>query len=251
MECNMKTNIQLTIETFSSEEEAKHRINSVKEIEFQLRTLIAHWAKVAVYYNHEQEFMLTRLLALDEQGLWLEQSNNALLNQAVSAAEHLTVVSSHHNIKIQFESAAVTALPYQDQAAFFLPLPSSLLRLQRREYFRLLPPPLNPLKCVIPHSLKVPKKVREVTIMDISVGGAALICAEDDIELSEGKSYHDCSIDIPEFGTITGTLVVKNWAVMNSEAGNSYKRAGCEFKNLDNVSITLLQRYIIEMQRRR
>ncbi len=243
----MKTNIQLTIETFSSDEEAQHQITSPKEIEFQLRSLITHSAKVALYYNHGESFVLTRLIALDEKGIWLEQNNNELLNQSVSAADQLTFVSSHNSIKIQFKTTQLTASTYQNQAAFFIVLPRSLLRLQRREYFRLMPPSPTPLQCMIPHPDSSPEMERIVTIMNISVGGAALICAENDIELTLGKSYPECSINLPDFGQITGTLVVRNWVAEDS----NHKRAGCEFKNLDNVSVTLLQRYIMEMQRRR
>jgi len=64
-----------------------------------------------------------------------------------------------------------------------------------------------------------------------------------------GESYQDCVIDIPEFGTITGTIMVRNLAVLTDAKGHSFKRAGCELQDLDNSSVLLLQRYVMHLQR--
>jgi hypothetical protein len=85
--------------------------------------------------------------------------------------------------------------------------------------------------------------------MDISSNGISLTCAEDDTELSPGESYSKCRIDLPEFGSIIGTIVVKNLAELANARGQSYRRAGCELKDLDNPSVIMLQRYVLQMQR--
>ena len=110
-------------------------------------------------------------------------------------------------------------------------------------------PALSPLKCVIPGTDQNSNQLREITIMDISGGGIALTCAETDTELVPGKSYPDCRINLPEFGTIIGTIAVKNLAVLTDAEGKSYKRAGCELQDLDNSSIVLLHRYVLHLQR--
>ena len=245
----MKHATQLRVEIFTSTEDEKHRIHSAKEIEFLLRNIAEQNARVALYYVDENQFILTTLLGVNSKGLWVEQSQNDEINQHIIEGGKLIFVSSHHRVKIQFEAGKPEPEQYLDKAAFYLPLPGSLLRLQRREYFRLTTPAVSPLKCVIPITNLPHPKLSEVTIMDISVGGAALTCAEDDTELAPGETYNDCRIDLPDFGTINGTLVVKNWAVLTSKDGNNYKRAGCELQDLDNQSIGLLNRYIMHMQR--
>lgn len=245
----MNQETHLKVETFTRTEDEKHRIHSAKEIEFLLHNIVEANVHVALYYIDEEQFILTTILGVNNKGLWVEQSPNHEINQDIIAAEKLIFVSSHLRVKIQFEASKLEPEQYLDKAAFYLPLPSSLLRLQRREYFRLTTPTLNPLKCVIPITRLPQPKLSEVTIMDISVGGAALTCTEDDTELVPGETYSDCRIDLPGFGTISGTLIVRNWAVLTADDGHIYKRAGCELQDLDNPSITMLNRYIMHMQR--
>ena len=245
----MKKDITLKVEIFSSEADDKHRIASPKEIEFVLNNIVKNRERVALYYDDANEFVMTSLLGVDKNGLWLEQSPDGAINQKIAAASKLVVVSSHHNVKVQFTCGKPSVTLYQNLAAFALPLPDSLYRLQRREYFRLMTPALNTLKCAIP-SPRLPKpQVREVTIMDISGSGIALTCSEDDADLVPGESYQGCRINIPDYGTITGTIMVRNIAVLTNAAGHSYKRAGCELQNLDNASGILLQRYVLHLQR--
>lgn len=246
----MNPDNHLKIEALSDAEDARHRIDTPKEIEFLLRNIAAKHARVALYHGTGDRFILTTLLGVDERGLWVEQSPKQEQNEQVLASAQLTFVSSHLRVKVQFPSAPATPGQHDGKAAFLLPLPASLLRLQRREFFRLPTPDIHPLKCIIPVGYPHPK-LNEVTIMDISVGGAALTCAEDDTELVPGETYNDCHIDLPGFGSISGTLVVRNWAVLTSSSGKNYKRAGCELQDMDNPSLTLLNRYIMHMQRAR
>ena len=245
----MEKDITLKVKIFSGGSDDRYCITSSKEIALTLRNIAEKRKPVALYYGGTNEFILTALLGVDSHGLWLEQSKDSMTDQKIADDNNLIVVGSHHNIKIQFSVCRPALVEYQSHPAFFLLLPDKLFRLQRREYFRLMTPALNPLKCVIPGTNQNSNQLREITIMDISGGGIALTCEENDTELVPGESYSDCRIDLPEFGTITGTIAVKNLAVLTDAAGGSYKRAGCELQNLDNSSMVLLHRYVLHLQR--
>lgn len=240
---------QLKIEIFTSAEDAKHRIDSPKEIEFLLRNIATKQAQVALHYADGSHCLLTAMLGVDNDSIWIERSTKHEVNAAILQDANPVLVSSHLRVKVQFETGPAALAKFGDKEAFRFPLPASLLRLQRREYFRLPTPDVNPLKCIIPVPDHPQGHRKEITIMDISVGGAALTCAEDDIELIPGETYGDCRIDLPGFGTISGTLIVRNWAVLTAANGQNYKRAGCELLDMDNPSVTLLNRYIMHMQR--
>lgn len=245
----MKKDIPLKIEIFSSGEDDKHRITSVKEIELILRCIAEKGSRVALYYGDANDFILTTLLDADNNGMWLEQSPENSDNRRITENSKLVFVSSHLQVKVQFTAHRVSAVVHRGYPAFYLPLPDSLYRLQRREYYRLMAPIIEPLRCVIAMGNPPKKRPCEFTIMDISGGGIALTCAETDTELVPGESYPNCRIDLPEVGTISGTIEVKTLALLTSLSGHIHKRAGCEFKNLDGQSTILLQRYVTNMQR--
>lgn len=86
-------------------------------------------------------------------------------------------------------------------------------------------------------------------IMDISGGGIRLSCAEGEVEFVLGQTYAGCQINLPEVGKISVTIIVKSVVSTSPKPGQTIRRVGCEFRNLDNASGVLLQRYVTRMQR--
>lgn len=244
----MEKDIPLKIENLSKEQDEKLRISSPDEIKFVMHYIAEKGNRVALYCGNESDFILTTLLAIDKGGLWLEQSPNDSDNKLIARSDKLTFVSSHLQVKIQFDSQRASTKMYQGNQAFYLPLPTSLYRLQRREYYRLAIPVINPLRCIVaqesPHN-----NTREFIIMDVSCGGVGLVCIESDTDLVVGGTYPNCQIELPNMGIIKGAIEVKNIVLLPSKYGIAQRRAGCEFKNLDTPSVALLQRYITGMQR--
>lgn len=245
----MQKDIPLKIEILSSGKDDQYRITSPREIEFVLQSIVKSGSRIALYYSDSNDFILTRMLAVSSAGLWLEKRPTADENAPVLESEKLIFVSSHAQVKVQFTSDHVTATSFEGEPALFIELPESIYRLQRREYFRLITPVTNPLLCVIPVEQAAKHQRHEVTIMDISGGGVGLTCAEENIELIPGKTYEHCKIKLHEIGEFVGTIEVKNLAVLSTPSGQTVRRAGCEFKNLDGTSTILLQRYVTAMQR--
>lgn len=244
----MEKDFPLKFEIFSSEENDKYRLTSKKEIVSILHHIAEKGSRIALYYGGTNDFILTTLLGVDSAGMWLEKSRNNINNQYIANSSKLVFVSSHVQAKIQFTVNHADNVEYQDIPAFYLPLPDNIYRLQRREYYRLMAPANNPLRCTIATGETLGKQPHEFTIMDISCGGVGLTCKETDTELIAGKTYHDCCIDLPEVGRINGTVEVKTLIILSSVSGHIQKRAGCEFKNLDRASNILLQRYVMMMQ---
>lgn len=245
----MEKDLPLKIEVLSSTRDEQYRITSPREIEFILHNIAKGGSRIALYYSDADDFILTLLLGVDSTGLWLEQRPTAAENQPVLDSHKLIFVSSHFQVKVQFTAEQATATTYKGQPAFFIKLPPSIYRLQRREYFRLTTPVSDPLRCVIPVEEVAERHAHEVTIMDISGGGVGLTCEEQDAVLVPGQTYTHCKIDLLDVGEFTGTIEVKNLVLLSTPSGETVRRAGCEFKNLDGASTILLQRYVTTMQR--
>lgn len=214
-----------------------------------LHSIAQKKSRAMLYFNHGKQFIMTRLLAVDHEGMWLDIGPSEADNQQILHTHELVLVSLHNHAKVQLSSPQIYMAAYAGQPAFYMQLPERMLRLQRRDYFRLPVPASAALKCVIPAPPETTDKPHDVTIMDISVGGVALVCKEYSIELEEGKTYPDCRINLPGIGTVVATIQVKNLFEVTAKNGVVTKHAGCEFMQLNGQMSMLLQRYIAQMQR--
>ena len=245
----MRENIPLTIERLHGEQEKECRITSARQIQSLLRDLLACRSSAALYFDGAKDFIITSLLGVGEEGLWVEQSSDMPKNQQIAEGKGITLVSLVDQVKVQFAVEGAHAVTYQGNPAFYLPLPGSLYRVQRREYYRLAVPPSEQLRCVIPINRPQAEGQLEVAVLDISGGGLRLSCAKDSIEFVVGQTYAGCRINLPEVGEISVAMTVKSVISASSKSGQTVQRVGCEFKNLNNASNVLLQRYITMIQR--
>lgn len=264
----MKKNIPLTIESLSDADEKECRISSARQIASILHNIAETGANVALYYNSKREFIMTTVLDLDEDGLWVEPAHSLTENHHITESHKLTLVSSHNQVKVQCVVNAASKVTYDGQPALFLPLPESLYRLQRREYFRLSLPQSEHLLCII--NVAKPKErdtadeadTLETTLVDaevvdveipaadISGGGIGLLCMEGEFDFVPGETYTDCQIDLPDIGPIHVSITIKNIIPLSkNRAGKILQRAGCEFKDIDGQTSGKLQRFITDKQR--
>jgi c-di-GMP-binding flagellar brake protein YcgR len=249
-----KKEVSLQVESFRHGEDAEFRIRSRREIQFILEDIAEKGTRVVLYYDGTQEFIMTTLLGANEQGAWLDISPHPPENKRILRSNQLTVVSLHQGVKMQFAASSIQEALVDDKDSFFLPLPDYLLRIQRRENFRLDIPISAPLTCIIPirpenpEALDKPAIMREVPIANISCGGLALLCGEQEYELQPGRTFHDCRISLPDIGTLTVTLEIKTQSSLTNPNGAVNTRIGCQFIQMNSHTDQLLQQYINRLQ---
>jgi c-di-GMP-binding flagellar brake protein YcgR len=240
--------VPLKIEVFANDEENDFILHDPKEITAVLRDIVTHRNRVALYFNDDNSMVLTMLLAVDETGIWVDAAPSPLDNRHIERSNRIVFVSTHNQAKVQWVSTETTQALYENTAAFFLPLPRKLLRLQRRDYYRLLTSEPNALTCLIRPIPEQSHIHHKATVMDISIGGVALVCKEDSVELQPGMQYQNCEIDLPDIGTISTTIEVKNTFEVTSRTGKVTRRAGCVFVKPSGEVSKMLQRYVALMQ---
>ncbi|HUX90561.1 MAG TPA: flagellar brake protein [Gallionellaceae bacterium] len=246
----MSKEFPLTVEKFQDGEDSKFRISSPKEIRLTLNAIAQKKSAVLLHFDNNQNFLKSTLLAVDETGMWLDVSPSEDDNKLLLKSDSITLVTRHLGAKVQFVCRQIEMSVYGSQPAFYCPLPQLILRLQRRDFFRVPTSYDTPLKCIIPPlpTSETSTKPDEVTIMNISEGGIALICKENNIKLEEGAIYPNCRIELPEIGTLLTAIQVKSLFEVTLPNGIITKHAGCEFVRLEARMSMLLQRYVGIMQ---
>lgn len=239
-------------EVLPNDEFSKYLLYTKSEIFAVLRGLIEHVSQVTMMFNEGRNMVLTSLISCSDDGLVLEFGASMEMNRKALKAEKLFCISQLDKVKIQFILRGVDQIEDGGRPAFHASLPDSLLRLQRREYYRLVTPIAQPLKCKI----RVPDVdgssfLIEVHVADISGGGVLLVGLPLSLPLETDVELSGCNIELPEIGSIASTLRLRSLTESVSRSGIRAKRAGCEFVDLPGPMARLIQRYIMKIERER
>jgi flagellar brake protein len=230
-------------------------LRSRAEITFILRSLVEHARLLHLQGAEGTVSYLTSILGYDSDAgvLFIDPSNDESINRRLIADGPLFLATSLDRIKVQFRLTHAAASAFAGRPALRAPFPEGILRLQRREYFRLATPVANPLRCIVSGTSPDGLPVRhELPLIDISGGGVSLMVASELApDFAAGSRYDNCLIQIPEEGALAVRLQVRNLFDVQTKSGAEYKRAGCEFIDLRGSQLSTLQRYITRIERER
>ncbi len=242
----------LTIECEPSEL-SKYLIDSRVGIVSVLFTLQKAGSLVTAYFSGGNNFVITTILAVraETDELVLDFGADTGANQRALQAKRITFVTVHDRIKIQFYTGSLSKVNFDGRDAFSTPLPSALLRLQRREFFRIATPLVQPLKCLIGPQVPPLSVPAEASIVDLSCGGIGIIDSSDPSAIETDACFLGCRIPLPEIGMVTADLRVKSIFEVNLKNGNRHKHIGCEFVAMPERERAKIQRYINNVERER
>jgi len=228
---------------------SKYLIHSRLEIAAILGMLAKAGSMVTAYFGGGNDFILTSILAVnpEQDEVLMDYGADAAANQRALKAATISFVAAHERIKIQFATAAPRPARFDGRDVFGIPLPAALLRLQRREYFRIATPLARPLKCVVARQ----GAPAEVTIVDISCGGIAIIDSSNLADDVPGVCLRACRIRLPDIGEVKADILIKSTFEVTLKNGVKHRRAGCEFVDMPEIERAKIQRYINKMERER
>lgn len=239
----------MKIELISTEDRNRYLVRNPREIRNYLSDVMAAKTLVAIYAKNGRDFVLSTLLSVDEASgqLLLEQGGDAAMNALILGSGHCTFATTHDQIHLQFSSDRVQADHFGKEPAFRVAMPQELLRLQRREYYRLGTSVVNPLKCLINTS----QGLMETVVVDLSIGGVGVLSYPNGGRIKAGELYQGCRLALPGTGEFALSLAVKSTFDVTLKNGRLTHRAGCEFIDLPPSVETAIQRYIISVERER
>lgn len=226
---------------------SQYLIHSKAEIIQLLRAIMQKTEMVTAYFNQGKDFILTSILDVTDSHVTLDFGANPALNRKILDSDKVLFASAVDRVKVQFNAMHIEAVKFQQRDAFRVPLPQVVLKLQRREYYRISTPITQPIKCEIPlGNGKV-----NVSVADISIGGIGIIGCPPELQLDKGLVYPGCRIDLPDIGSIVATLEIRSILEVTLRSGATTQRSGCQFVNLPSAMQVLLQRYITKLERDR
>lgn len=226
------------------------RIHSKLDILAIMRTLMEKRSLVTLYFDRGSRFILTSILEIDSEKnkMVIDYGADEAVNQCVLGMDRLTFISSQDRIKIEFVCKSINKTQLSGRDAFVVDVPDSVVRMQRRDSFRMTIPVTRELKCSIPLPSGHDTGKADVAVLDISCGGIALIDHHPKFSFDLGAILKNCQITLPSLGTITATIQVKNTYKVTLPNGLVCNRVGCEFVTLPTRMSGMIQRYVIKLE---
>jgi len=227
---------KLTTTGYTAEERA-HLVADPTAINALLRDL-ARRAVLLSAMTDTRKIGLASLLDVNpgSDAFTFEVSPGSAMVQDLLRAQTIGFLTTMDGARVKFWThGPATPAPGRPQA-LRAALPPSVSRIQRREFFRLMPSLIPPLKVLIPLDPDDPGTVIETRVSDISCGGIAIVDERNRLDLQPGSRFTDCRIELPRTGIVTTGLEVC------TIAGS---RAGCRFVALSPPGAAMLQRFIM------
>ncbi|MDR0703332.1 MAG: flagellar brake protein [Azoarcus sp.] len=251
-----QTDDTLALEPLHEDELAHYLLRGRQQIRHLLQDMIDARALISIHILPGSLSFLSTLLMLseDEEWLFLDASPSEAIHRRALEAERLLCITQLNKIRIQFRVSGITEVPLEGRPALTAPLPSEILRLQRRDAFRLVVPISHKLKCLLPESIRETggaenrDKAVEILVIDVSASGLSLEIPVGKTVPGVGDTIKDCSLKLPG-GLISVNLEVRNHGRRILGDGREMIRLGCSFIGLPTHAANQIQRYIYQTER--
>lgn len=168
--------------------------------------------------------------------------------QAVLEGDEAVVVAYLDNVKIQFDVGNLVLVHGARSCALTTTYPRELFRFQRRDSFRVRPLLRDAPLARLQHPM-IPDMTLTLRILDLSVGGCALLLPQDVPMLEPGVLVNRVQLELDTTTRFETGLRLHH--VTSIHAESSGVRLGCEMVRLSQDAERTLQRYIDQTQKRR
>jgi len=230
-----------------------YEVESRREIIALLRGIGEKKQLIRMLMRGESEVCVSSILEVDAENncVILDRSINEEQNRHMVAGGGISFETTLDKIRILFSSEKIEECTFENMQALKIALPATLIRLQRREYYRMATPLGNPVRVLIPLPFDLGGQVTPFPLADISCGGIAILDNKLMLGDAIGKNYPGCRIDLPDIGQVLTTLQIRNSLDMTLLNSKLNRRLGCQFTDLPRPMLAHVQRYITKLERER
>jgi len=220
------------------------------EIDALITRLCDDRVPMTAYWGSDGECAVTQIMKVDavRNEVHFDLPNQPQLQSRLLDATDLVCVAFVESVKMQFTIGAPRRSSDGGYPTFLCALPERVLRLQRREYYRVRTPHSLAACCLVPYSGDR-AQYESLRVLDLSVGGLAMLAYPRHFDPALAAVIDRCYLDLPGVGTVTVRLRI---AHVEDSADGQVRRCGCEFVDLSPQARMMLQRYVhrIDLEQR-
>lgn len=224
-------------------------VNNKQEIVSYLTLLFKQKCLFTLYFDKTDTFITTLVSVEPKKDLILfdcgstDDLNNRLLNAL--NVEFNTNVSG---IKVYFQGKGIKKTNHNGETAFSMPIPRSILWMQRRQFYRIKSPLSKPnfLKLIVEG-----EPVTNLTLYDISITGFAIVNEFGWlVHLFEPhRQFKGCRLILGNVLNEEIGFEIINRTALNPDQPGKAQKIGCKFISLAPAIEAAVQRYMQQLER--
>lgn len=199
---------------------------------------------VSVYFNGGQHFILSLILSARPDGLVFDLGGDPKANALLEKAPQCVFMAFPDGIRVQFTGVNPQRFSWGEQDAFWVPIPSRIIRLQRRESYRNQLPIANPFRAKL--SDLDGDLIANWPIHDLSVGGFGVMI-DGEPKFKVGDTIHRVWITLSPKSNLHCPVVVRHITPIDQHKGIRYQ-IGFSFVDLPRAMDIAVQRTIINIE---
>jgi c-di-GMP-binding flagellar brake protein YcgR len=224
------------------------KITFRREIVFYLRQLINDGELVSVTFDGGKESMVSVLLDVDEEAdtVTFDWGANEDLNKQLLQSPRTYFIATPQGVRNQFVSTRIWQVSHQNRKAFATAIPTSYVRMQRRDFFRLSLPVTQRRPCYFRAGEAATQW--QMSVIDVGLGGLGLESTQAALPFERGQTIQRATIDLGKYGKLDVDMVVR-FVGSVARGAKEVGRLGCEFVKLKPAQENDLQRFITQVQR--
>ena len=234
-----------------AEIEARFQIAGERPVAFMLAGLARDADQFSVQFQPSGEMFLTTLLAVQPaKGLFFfDCSGSTETNRRLLQSERNVFVGRPGGIHVQFSIGRASEVIYGGAKAFSAALPKALIRLQRRESFRIQMPRARLVQF---HGRLPDGGLLSLPLYDLSVTGVGLIGPQVPDGLTSGLVLPNCHFHLPEDEQeLFFSATLRHMSERENRFGAKSWHVGLQFNDLPVSAQNRIQRYIDRVERER
>lgn len=212
-------------------------LNSIQEDEHE----------IYVYLQADHTQFVTEILDINWNTgqIWLGTPYEKALSANCNISTSYVMVSFPDGVKVQFSGQGIVQGQYQNADALRIGIPKSIVRLQRRNYFRVMADEELNLQV----KLEIPSTQGLATLIDISLAGCGFVIPGQPSSHKPGDLLKNVRLTLPDGeGSMLVGLEIRN--IKGVPDHPDQVQLGCEMKMLERGAERRLQRFLLATERR-
>lgn len=228
----------------NDEIEDKYFLLSQVEILSILNELAHRREGITLYFDGGQHFILTAILSARPEGLVFDLGGDPKSNRLLEKAKQCVFIAKPDGIRVQFTGQNPQRFQWGEDDAFWVPLPDRVVRLQRRESYRIIVPGSSRIRVKLSDSDA--KLIADWPIHDLSVSGFGIL-VDHPPAFAVGDEICQVWISLPNNVNLHCPAIVRHISFLGQARSGKYQ-IGFSLVNLPHNMDVAIQKTILNIE---